>query len=350
MGIRTVCVLGAVLAPSPWRWLLVVGALGLPYIAVVMANAGRERERRRGHAGHPAHGDEAGAGSRRRDARVGAQRCRPTYPACMSSYGFLRQPRWLALGFLVLLVVPSFFLLSRWQLSRLDDRRYLNDLVHDPRPRRRRSRSTDVMTAGAPPDSVGDAQRGSRSRPRVATTRSREVLVRKRPLEGANGFWVVDAAGDGRRRRARGEPGLDRGVRRRQRPSRRFPPRRTGEVTVVGRVQPSELAPRRSPATCPPARSPTSTSALVAGATGRDGLPGLRRARQLGPGPGRGAAAAPPPRPLRRPAPVLRRAVGLLRDRRGHRVRPAGPSRARLRRHRDPDDSVPPTGVRDPLP
>lgn len=43
MGIRTVCVLGAVLAPSPWRWLLVVGALGLPYIAVVMANAGRER-------------------------------------------------------------------------------------------------------------------------------------------------------------------------------------------------------------------------------------------------------------------------------------------------------------------
>jgi hypothetical protein len=43
MGIRTVCVIGAVLAPSPWRWLLVVGAVGLPYIAVVMANAGRER-------------------------------------------------------------------------------------------------------------------------------------------------------------------------------------------------------------------------------------------------------------------------------------------------------------------
>lgn len=43
MGIRTACVLGAVLAPSPWRWFLVVGAVGLPYVAVVMANAGRER-------------------------------------------------------------------------------------------------------------------------------------------------------------------------------------------------------------------------------------------------------------------------------------------------------------------
>jgi Protein of unknown function (DUF3099) len=46
MGIRTACVIGAVIAPSPWRWLLVVGAVGLPYVAVVMANAGRER----GHA------------------------------------------------------------------------------------------------------------------------------------------------------------------------------------------------------------------------------------------------------------------------------------------------------------
>ena len=43
MGIRTACVLGAVLAPSPWRWVLAVGAVLLPYVAVVMANAGRER-------------------------------------------------------------------------------------------------------------------------------------------------------------------------------------------------------------------------------------------------------------------------------------------------------------------
>ena len=43
MGIRTACFIGAVVAPAPWRWLLVAGAIGLPYVAVVMANAGRER-------------------------------------------------------------------------------------------------------------------------------------------------------------------------------------------------------------------------------------------------------------------------------------------------------------------
>lgn len=43
MTIRTACFLGAVFAPSPWRWILLVGALFLPYVAVVMANAGRGR-------------------------------------------------------------------------------------------------------------------------------------------------------------------------------------------------------------------------------------------------------------------------------------------------------------------
>lgn len=43
MGIRTACFIGAVLTPAPWRWILIVGAIALPYIAVVVANAGRER-------------------------------------------------------------------------------------------------------------------------------------------------------------------------------------------------------------------------------------------------------------------------------------------------------------------
>lgn len=48
MGIRTACVVGAVIAPAPWRWVLVVGAVFLPYVAVIMANAGRERSDREG--------------------------------------------------------------------------------------------------------------------------------------------------------------------------------------------------------------------------------------------------------------------------------------------------------------
>ena len=40
MTIRTVCFIGAVVVGPGWlRWVLVVGALLLPYVAVVMANA-----------------------------------------------------------------------------------------------------------------------------------------------------------------------------------------------------------------------------------------------------------------------------------------------------------------------
>ena len=40
MGIRTLCFVGAILVGSGWlMWTLIAGALVLPYVAVVMANA-----------------------------------------------------------------------------------------------------------------------------------------------------------------------------------------------------------------------------------------------------------------------------------------------------------------------
>lgn len=42
MAIRTVCFLGAVLAQGWLRWAFVAGAVVLPYLAVVVANGGRE--------------------------------------------------------------------------------------------------------------------------------------------------------------------------------------------------------------------------------------------------------------------------------------------------------------------
>lgn len=42
MMVRTACFILTVLLPSPWRWFALVGAAILPYVAVVMANAGRE--------------------------------------------------------------------------------------------------------------------------------------------------------------------------------------------------------------------------------------------------------------------------------------------------------------------
>lgn len=44
MSIRTVCFLGAVVAQGWLRWALLAGAVVLPYVAVVMANAGREND------------------------------------------------------------------------------------------------------------------------------------------------------------------------------------------------------------------------------------------------------------------------------------------------------------------
>ena len=44
MGIRTVCVIAAIFIPGWPRALFIAGAIGLPYIAVVVANAGREND------------------------------------------------------------------------------------------------------------------------------------------------------------------------------------------------------------------------------------------------------------------------------------------------------------------
>jgi Flp pilus assembly protein TadB len=42
MMIRTFCFILAVVLPTPWRWIALIGAVTLPYIAVIAANAGRE--------------------------------------------------------------------------------------------------------------------------------------------------------------------------------------------------------------------------------------------------------------------------------------------------------------------
>jgi hypothetical protein len=46
MGIRTLCVILVILVPGPLRWVFAVGAIVLPYVAVVAANAAGERRER----------------------------------------------------------------------------------------------------------------------------------------------------------------------------------------------------------------------------------------------------------------------------------------------------------------
>lgn len=42
MMLRTLCFILTVLLPSPYRWVALFGAVVLPYVAVIIANAGRE--------------------------------------------------------------------------------------------------------------------------------------------------------------------------------------------------------------------------------------------------------------------------------------------------------------------
>jgi hypothetical protein len=62
MLIRTVCFIGAVFADGIFRWVLVAGALFLPYIAVVLANAGVQKDPAPPEAVTPEPRPELGAG------------------------------------------------------------------------------------------------------------------------------------------------------------------------------------------------------------------------------------------------------------------------------------------------
>jgi len=182
----------------------------------------------------------------------------------MNGYRFLRQPRWVALGFLVVVIVPSFVLLSRWQLHRLDDRRHANTVVtsnstRSPVP------VDQIMTAGGDQSAVGDDQTWRQVSATGHYDTAGQVLVRKRPLEGRNGFWAatpfvtttgtvlvvnrgwVEAVGSA-------TAGAD------------VPPPPEGTMRVVGWVQPSEIGPPTQPTDLPAGQVSDLDVHLVAGA------------------------------------------------------------------------------------
>ena len=49
MSLQIICFVAAVLSPGIWRWIFLAGAAFLPYFAVIIANAGRERGAWRGN-------------------------------------------------------------------------------------------------------------------------------------------------------------------------------------------------------------------------------------------------------------------------------------------------------------
>jgi len=185
------------------------------------------------------------------------------YARRVSSYGFLRRPRWLALGFVVLIILPSFFALSRWQLNRLDERRHFNALVTNhgsatPVP------VDQVMTPGADLSTIGEDQRWIPVTATGTYDARGQVLVRKRPLDGQNGFWVVTplvttsgAVLAVNRGWIKAEGGAG--------DAQSVPAPPAGQVSIVGRVQPSQEAPAEQPTDLPEGQITDLSVPLVVG-------------------------------------------------------------------------------------
>lgn len=93
--------------------------------------------------------------------------------------GLLRTSRWIGFTALVLGTIIAFGLLSRWQWSRAEDKR-LEQLAVE------QAGETTPQTLGAtPPDEWSPVTVTGTFDP------ASQVLVRQRPLEGQNGYWVL---------------------------------------------------------------------------------------------------------------------------------------------------------------
>jgi len=153
----------------------------------------------------------------------------------ISVYRFLLSRRWLALAAVVLLLVPACIRLGFWQLDRYDQRRDRSALIR--------------ANASAPPRPVAElAPPGGDVLPENAWRQvnvigsydtAHQLVVRNRPLNGSPGFHVltplVTAAGSGVIVNRGWVPAPTDGS---LSPDVPAPP--TGEVTVVGRLRPSE--------------------------------------------------------------------------------------------------------------
>lgn len=98
-------------------------------------------------------------------------------------WSLLKTRRWIAFTLLVLLAITAFGLLSRWQWQRAEEERS--------------ARVAWATQAASEAQSIADAVADPRewTPVRVAGQFDPEstVLVRQRPLDGRNGFWVVTA-------------------------------------------------------------------------------------------------------------------------------------------------------------
>ncbi|MGI5268208.1 SURF1 family protein [Nonomuraea sp. CA-218870] len=150
-------------------------------------------------------------------------------------YRFLLTPRWVALHIVVLLVIPAFVFLGQWQFGRFEERSADSDLV-----------TRNIERAPVPLETLvrpgGTAEESDRFRNVTVTGTydpAQELVVRRRPQNGRPGYFVITPLVTGGGHAVLVNRGwVPAGASADEHPA--VPPPPTGEVTVTGRLRPSE--------------------------------------------------------------------------------------------------------------
>ncbi|WP_336217062.1 SURF1 family cytochrome oxidase biogenesis protein [Nonomuraea sp. LPB2021202275-12-8] len=150
-------------------------------------------------------------------------------------YRFLLTPRWVALHIVVLLVIPAFVFLGRWQFGRFEERSANSDVV------------TGNMTSAPVPlgELAGPGQpvKESDRFKNVAVSGTYDIehglVVRRRPQDGRPGFYVLTPLVTGGGQAVLVNRGwVKAGATADTPPEVPAPP--TGQVSVTGRLRPGE--------------------------------------------------------------------------------------------------------------
>ena len=182
---------------------------------------------------------------------------------------FLLQPRWIALIIAVPVGIVLCLVLSDWQWNRYEGRKDANQ-VQTTNMAQPVTDAAKVMPVGS---EISD---NNLWRPVSATGRyipAAEVLVRKRPLDGVMGFWVVTPLLTANKTVVvvnRGWIKADAGAT----SSPVVPPPPTGEVIVEGRIQGSMPGPTPRPTDLPVGQVSSVDVQSIGTAAGATVLPG----------------------------------------------------------------------------